>query len=214
MDTHTFTLSGLGQAPFTLIGVDDNCKSPAPGVAPRPAGSCDHCATAIRFEFHLQSADGVNSKVGSDCIKKSGDRGLISLANREKNRRAREAAQSKRQTVREAEFARQRIQNGGLTDAEIRGNKIDLLNAERDVKIARAMAILLPVADALDDRQEWSFRSDIARSMRGGQPPRGRAVKIVCEIIAKTAGCKNSAAHTASLLATATTLEDAEAALS
>lgn len=65
MDTkHLFETAGLGQAPFKFLGV--NVES----------SSCQYCATAIMFQFWLESADGKKFYVGSDCIFKSGDAGL------------------------------------------------------------------------------------------------------------------------------------------
>ena len=195
MHTHKFTQSGLGQAPFTLSGVVDNCRSPAPGEAARPAGSCDHCYTGIRYEFHLLSADGVRSKVGSDCIKKAGDRGLISLANAERNRRSREDARAKRQAATEKEFARQRAFNGGHTDWEHREfERLRDLAIEQE-KIAKALKILRPLAELLDDGKEYGFRAEVSRNLRAGTMQYGRAATLISEIIAKQTARKNSAEY-------------------
>lgn len=66
---HPFERSGLGKAPFQFVGQSENVYSPAPGIQ-QPGGTCDHCGTGIRYEFHIQSADGRVSKVGCDCILK------------------------------------------------------------------------------------------------------------------------------------------------
>ena len=40
-------------------------------------GSCDHCGTGIIDTYYLKSADGRTFHVGSTCIGKAGDRGLL-----------------------------------------------------------------------------------------------------------------------------------------
>jgi len=80
---HTFTNSGLGQAPFTCTGSID---------AGTVAKVCDHCGRGIRFVFNVTSADGKKSSVGSTCIEKSGDEGMIKVVKQELADRRREKA--------------------------------------------------------------------------------------------------------------------------
>ena len=74
---HVFERAGLGAAPYRFTGVGKNVFQACPGAPAQAGGSCDYCGTGIMFEFHLTSADGHQSKVGCDCINKSGDKGLI-----------------------------------------------------------------------------------------------------------------------------------------
>lgn len=91
---HLFELANLGKAPFTLARVEELSRG----------GSCDFCGTAIRWAFWLNSTDGRTFKVGCDCIHKSGDRGLIDLAERERKERARAARHSKAEAKRRAAY--------------------------------------------------------------------------------------------------------------
>lgn len=70
---HVFTLSGLGQAPFSL------CKPQESGVF-----FCEHCGTVLKHRFFIKSADGKVSVVGIDCLNKTGDNGLIDAVKAEK----------------------------------------------------------------------------------------------------------------------------------
>lgn len=70
---HVFTLSGLGQAPFSL------CKPQESGVF-----FCEHCGTVLKNRFFIKSADGKVSVVGIDCLNKTGDNGLIDAVKAEK----------------------------------------------------------------------------------------------------------------------------------
>jgi hypothetical protein len=78
MKQHPFTVSGLGNAPFECVGVTENKSSGLPdkhgviiGYAGQSLGSCDHCGTAITYEYHIVSAEGKRSVVGSSCIQKA-----------------------------------------------------------------------------------------------------------------------------------------------
>lgn len=180
MNIHAFQLNGLGEAPFTFQGVDE-----------QPDG-CDHCGTAIRFRFWLKSADGQTFKVGSDCIEKTGDAGLIDIARERVNQRRREAAQAKRDAAWLVECNAQRARNpGGLTDWE-------LAEAEQEAEKARKAPIietLLPLADQLQD-DRGNFRDSVARSLREGFVPSPNGQCIVAEILGKLAGRKGGKAFT------------------
>lgn len=89
---HLFELANLGKAPFSLSHVEELSRG----------GSCDFCGTGIRWAFWLNSTDGRRFKVGCDCIHKSGDRGLIDLAERERKERARAARHAKAEAKRRA----------------------------------------------------------------------------------------------------------------
>lgn len=72
---HAFEIAGLGKAPFRFTGMLENCIT-YPDGSTQAGGTCDYCGTGIRYEFHLLSADGQKSKVGCDCIARSGDEGI------------------------------------------------------------------------------------------------------------------------------------------
>lgn len=68
---HTFQNAGLGIAPFKLSHVTHG------------SDNCQFCGTAIVHRFHLTDANGATFFVGSDCVLKSGDAGLIRVVERE-----------------------------------------------------------------------------------------------------------------------------------
>ena len=76
---HAFELAGLGKAPFRVTGVTENVFVAHPGAPARAGGCCDFCGTGIRYEFWIKSSDGKAFKVGCDCVKKTGDKGLVKV---------------------------------------------------------------------------------------------------------------------------------------
>lgn len=94
---HKFEAAGLGAAPYKSVGVEVKHYQAYPGAPLQVGGSCDYCATGIVNMFWLESADGKTFKVGSDCIKKAGDKGLMKVV-AEAERKARAVkADAKRQ---------------------------------------------------------------------------------------------------------------------
>lgn len=75
--THVFERSGLGKAPFKFIGMH-TCTYQACHGAPIQAGSsCDHCGTGIMYVCTIRDSLGKTFKVGSSCVLKTGDAGMI-----------------------------------------------------------------------------------------------------------------------------------------
>lgn len=85
-EQHVFERSGLGNAPYRLIDVYSDvgpkkyfvggCEMEV-GYPGQSMGRCDHCGTAIGTCYKLRSSDGKSFVVGSSCVEKSGDTGLI-----------------------------------------------------------------------------------------------------------------------------------------
>lgn len=73
---HKFEVAGLGLAPFTFQGMEEKVVRYPDGTT-QAGGSCDYCGTGIRYCCHVESADGKRFKVGSECIAKVGDAGLL-----------------------------------------------------------------------------------------------------------------------------------------
>ncbi len=74
---HVFESAGLGQAPFKFIRCDRGVSYCAcPGAPVQPGGACDFCGTGIYDHYWFRSADGREFKVGCDCIRKAGDKGM------------------------------------------------------------------------------------------------------------------------------------------
>lgn len=111
---HCFEKAGLGKARFQCVGL---YSIPSPSLAeknpdaynnalammPRGlgCGSCAFCGTAIMHNFIIESADGKRFVVGSDCVARTGDAGLIKEVKRERVRIAKEAREVKRRMKRD-----------------------------------------------------------------------------------------------------------------
>ncbi len=80
---HAFEISGLGKPPYRFCGVFEQ------------PGSCEHCSTGIKYNCVLESSDGKRFRVGTSCLEKSGDQGLIHAYKTSPERR--EIAQRKAQ---------------------------------------------------------------------------------------------------------------------
>ncbi len=111
---HKFERAGLGKAPFRIVGFEekrgpislgDGLTVGAPG---QPMGSCHFCGTGITDCFTIESADGRRFIVGSTCVGKTGDEGLISTVKREvakKRTEARHAREAEKIGVLKAKLA-------------------------------------------------------------------------------------------------------------
>lgn len=84
--THVFELAGLGKAPFHFIGFEDDSDRERINNERKEQGltyttnnctSCNYCGTAIHDAYVIESSDGRRFKVGCECVKKTGDRGLM-----------------------------------------------------------------------------------------------------------------------------------------
>jgi hypothetical protein len=121
---HCFEKSGLGKAPFRCVGL---YSIPSPSLAehnveaynnalrdmPRDVGcgSCQYCGTAIMHNFIIQSSDGMRFVVGSDCVARTGDAGLLKQVRGERLkvvREKREAGRRMKREEREAGWAAER----------------------------------------------------------------------------------------------------------
>lgn len=84
---HDFEKAGLGRAPFTFKGAYEDrgphtWTDPSTGIttiagAPgQPMGTCAYCGQGIAICCSIEDADGKRFIVGSDCVNRTGDRGL------------------------------------------------------------------------------------------------------------------------------------------
>ncbi len=82
---HVFESAGLGKAPFTWVGYHEerggkvteiNGVTVTVGAPGQPLGTCAFCGTGIAICCEIVSADGKSFVVGSDCVLKTGDKGL------------------------------------------------------------------------------------------------------------------------------------------
>jgi hypothetical protein len=105
---HPFELSGLGKAPFRYLGFSENVIKYDDGTS-QAGGTCDHCCAGIRYQCHIQSADGKKSVVGCDCILKLNhcnnravDPAMVAKVTSEVAKRRREQARQRRAAKRAA----------------------------------------------------------------------------------------------------------------
>ncbi len=75
---HLFEAAGLGKGPFKLHSVTAE------------GGHCQYCSTPIVFRFYLMGRDGSVFFVGSDCVMKTGDAGLMKVVEMEVKKRQKE----------------------------------------------------------------------------------------------------------------------------
>lgn len=100
---HAFEARGLGKAPYTFLGVQvmvgpitmkDGSQLGAPG---QPMGTCHFCSTGLKNAFMLRSADNKEFYVGCECIRKSGDKGLLRVVSIEEKKKRQAKAEVRRQ---------------------------------------------------------------------------------------------------------------------
>jgi hypothetical protein len=92
---HTFESAGLGKAPFRVLGYEYKTFQACPGAPIQPGGSCAYCGQGIVNIFKIESADGVRSNIGPDCIRKTGDAGLRKVVDAQVREAARQARMKK-----------------------------------------------------------------------------------------------------------------------
>lgn len=130
---HKFEAADLGKAPYTLVSVEMREQDPN---GPRCGTSCDYCDTYITNVFHCISADGKRFVIGSTCVEKLGDAGLIKAVNEKVREHRRDLRQKKWQAEWEAgRPAREAQQRKEAAEAAARKNQ-----AEADYQ--RAVEIL------------------------------------------------------------------------
>lgn len=76
---HPFERAGLGRAPFRMTGCTRRLYQACHGAPIQPGAACDYCGTGIIWTFTIQSDDGKTFIVGSDCVRKTADTGLIKV---------------------------------------------------------------------------------------------------------------------------------------
>lgn len=82
-EIHVFEAAGLGKGPFHLSSVTEE------------GGHCQYCNTAIVFRFYIKGQDSRIFFVGSDCVMKTGDVGLMRVVEREVKKRQAELRQKR-----------------------------------------------------------------------------------------------------------------------
>lgn len=73
---HVFERAGLGLAPFRCVGFGESYIVHPDGTT-QASGCCAYCSTGIRYTCRIRSRDGREFVVGTDCVAKTGDAGLL-----------------------------------------------------------------------------------------------------------------------------------------
>ena len=109
---HEFERAGLGKAPFRVVSILHPCGqfrqiTHADGSTFQTTwgNTCRFCGHAIMVECTIESSDGTQSIVGSDCVLKTGDAGLKKRLDEDKARVRRERAAEKRRIRAEERMA-------------------------------------------------------------------------------------------------------------
>lgn len=79
---HDFEQRGLGQPPYRVLRLN---------VHDARTAKCERCGRDLKREYIVESSDGRQFAVGSDCVKRSGDWQLIAAVEAESNRQRIEA---------------------------------------------------------------------------------------------------------------------------
>lgn len=217
---HIWEQSGIGKAPFVVVDVfeipsralleqNPTAYNNAMADAPCAVGGCRVCGTGLTINYIIRDAFGVLFAVGCECVKKSGDKGLIKATNSFKNQRQREINHIKRMDVINTKLEQQRQANNGLTDYELAvKQRLEADQKHADI-MAPVVALLSPLADRLADGK-GGFCDSVSADLKKGIIPKGRGESIMLDVLAKQAGRVNSAAYKAELDALCDILDQAE----
>ena len=114
---HKFERRGLGAYPYAYVGMDEKVLVIGTGLTAvtKPGGTCDYCGTGIIYCFMLKpSCGGKPFVVGSDCIMKSGDAGMMKAISGDMDKLKKEKAKRAKETkakrvARRIEAAKERL---------------------------------------------------------------------------------------------------------
>lgn len=107
--THTFTLSGLGEAPFKMVAPTKDC----------PTFFCEHCGRMLKNQYFVKSSDNKVSVVGVDCVKRTGDTGLMTGVLRQQRERRAAIRLEKKRIEALGSADKERSLLGGMTRQEV-----------------------------------------------------------------------------------------------
>lgn len=225
---HVFTESGLGAPPFRVVGIWQSpprslqaanpqayANAMRESPVPRP-GACAHCSTGITNHFVIESSDGRRSAVGSDCVGKSGDKGLVSAVKRLQSERRRKLAREKRELQWQQKQDEQRERNGGLTDYELSQQRAAAHRAAMAEAVETAGGRLLSDLQDIQDRNPSRFLESIIHDLTNyAQLPSPRGQQIVIDIVSKhrSGAPRNSQSYSEAEAETLTELQAIERAI-
>ena len=188
---HIFEQAGLGKAPFQFVDYFE-----------KKGGFCDYCSHPITRHYGVRGVDGATFYVGSECIFKHGDEGLIDTV----KQKIREIEREKRRIKAEAKRVKQMAERKAK-EAEARTRQ-DRINALVEGKRAELMVLLADatswLTDVLDTHTRSQFCIDISfelttkfKLIQNNSP---RCVAILADIWAKSRGRSGSNAYEAALV--------------
>ena len=188
---HKFEIAGLGVYPFRCTGITERVISYPDGTS-QPSGTCDYCGNGIKYCCVIRDANGKTFEVGTDCVNKTDDRGLVDavkLAQREKKAAERRAKWEAEYNSPERVAERERY----AAEQSARKAKIE---AERAI-VASNQAWLIEMLAA----QNGDFCQSIARELttRRFETLSPRVREIVAEIYGKQYGRRGSKAYEAAI---------------
>lgn len=88
--THVFEKAGLGTAPFRVVDLQMLRYKASPDAPSQPGAACDYCGTGIVETYFIEGSDKRRFKVGNECVKRTGDTGLIDETKKMRNAAKRE----------------------------------------------------------------------------------------------------------------------------
>lgn len=110
---HTFELSGLGKPPFEVVHPKQNALDKGHTFW------CEHCGTILKNRHFIKSSDGIISIVGIDCLKKTGDAGLIDGVKRLAREQRAQERENQVEFAQKQRLLKERETNNGLSNAEL-----------------------------------------------------------------------------------------------
>lgn len=142
---HVFEKAGLGKAPFAFVGSYEHHEhafgSNIQGLIPHGdyGTNCEFCGHYIRNVFLVESSDGKTFRVGSDCVTKTGDAGMINKVKAILKEQRQERERIKRQEQWEAE----------RPEREAREAKMRAEDQARRDRLQQEYERVLPLAEKL-----------------------------------------------------------------
>ena len=218
MMLHEFEIAGLGKAPFKFLYV---ASLPSPSLAEQnpqayqnamrdlpkgvALGCCAYCGHDLVHNFIVRSSDGKEFSVGSECIEKVGDKGLITAVRlherqvRQEKRRAKEAAEHEARRVaweagREVREAEEAAALATLTQENTRIREINEY-AIRVLQLSYQSSFVENLLSELrgkeDPRPQYQRRARLVTDY----PPKLKT--ILCDMAGRLAGRRGSKAYDA-----------------
>ena len=180
---HIFEVSGLGSPPFRLTTNSDDFKDHA------FVFWCEHCGTSLINRHFIKSNDGVISVVGVDCLKKSGDEGLISQQKQIALQIRSDEIDLERKKFSVNRIASEREANNGLTNYEM-AQGFDIQHTE----LLEAHQLSIVSEEVFTLLGDSNFEEGMKQRILAGEMLTTKQVSIIAEIITKkeTGSRKNS----------------------